>query len=306
MRLATTAITVAMVTALSSCFTGIESTPRITAGDVRNAGADDTPEQSFGNEIAATAPAQWLQGKQWLVDDNKISIIFNPPTADSLAGRILTLNRIQATTTVMGKQAADIILDGPYGHSYCYSTGIEIEEFNRRASFEIPFTVEMSPVMTADSIMRGKTYYINTPAWRDLSGRHEAEGLRHVPITVTGVIPGTASRPLKVIFTHAGDSTPHCVLLTFGSSPSSTRNFDRVFSFNDPRRLYPRITDEIWENIIHSQVSEGMTRDECRLALGTPATLRRGATTGAQIEHWSYDNGTYLIFEDGILTRFRK
>lgn len=42
-----------------------------------------------------------------------------------------------------------------------------------------------------------------------------------------------------------------------------------------------------------------MTRDECRLALGAPAT------TG-MVEFWQYSDGIYLLFEENILTRFRR
>ena len=94
--------------------------------------------------------------------------------------------------------------------------------------------------------------------------------------------------------------------MTYGTSASATRNFDRLFSFTDPRRSYPRITDATWQKIIRSQVEAGMTRDECRLALGAPDHIDRGATPGAQLERWTYDNGVYLIFEDGILERWRK
>ena len=94
--------------------------------------------------------------------------------------------------------------------------------------------------------------------------------------------------------------------LTYGSSRAATRNFDRLFSFSDPRTNYPQISDHTWQLITRSQVAVGMTRDECRLALGAPSSINRGATRAAQLERWLYDDGIYLIFEDGILTRYRK
>lgn len=292
--------------AMTSCFTGIESTPRITADDVRHAGVGVTPEQRFGMAISAEKPSDWSVGKQWMVDDNKIAIIFNPPTTDTLSGQVLSLVEISSSPTVMGETAVELVFGDSLGHRYSYQPGVTVKDFGTRQSLSIPFAVELSAVEMADSMMRGKTYYIKTPLWRDASGRRAAAGLRHVPVTVAGIAPGTPMHPLRVMFTTAGDSQLHSVLLSYGDSKTANRNFDRVFSFTDPRLEYPDITDAVWNLIIHSKVCEGMNRDECRLALGAPTNLRRGATDAAHIEHWSYDDGTYLIFEDGILTRFRK
>ena len=58
-----------MAAALGGCFTGIESTPRITEHDVRNSGVKAGPEQTLMHDIAAQPPSAWRPGKQWLVDD---------------------------------------------------------------------------------------------------------------------------------------------------------------------------------------------------------------------------------------------
>ncbi len=293
------------VATLNSCFTGVESTPRITADDVRHAGVESSSEQLFAACIAPERPAAWKRGKQWLVDDNKMGIIFNPPVTDSLKGQVLTLEELSAAPTVIGVDAVELRFSAPDGRVYSYLPGVPWNDLQSRRSLDIPFAVELSPVAKADSLMRGNTYYIKSPLWCDVDGRSTG-GLRHIPVTVTAVLPGTSRLPLKVEFSVEDDPEPHYVLLTYGDGPSATRNFDKYFSFKNPRLQYPRITDENWQRIIHSQVAIGMTRDECRLALGTPGALRRGATDAAQVEHWTYDDGVYLIFEDGILTRFRR
>jgi hypothetical protein len=62
----------------------------------------------------------------------------------------------------------------------------------------------------------------------------------------------------------------------------------------------------VWQNITRSRVAQDMTREECRLALGSPNSVqRRNAITAIQ-ELWLYENGIYLTFEDGILTSFRQ
>ena len=96
------------------------------------------------------------------------------------------------------------------------------------------------------------------------------------------------------------------VYMSIGRSRAATRNFDTLFSFTDPRSSYPEIKDEVWELIIRSRVRSNMTRDEVRLALGSPASVERVPTYGGMIERWSYTDGVYLVFEDGFVTRFRQ
>ncbi len=66
------------------------------------------------------------------------------------------------------------------------------------------------------------------------------------------------------------------------------------------------ITDANWDRIIHGRVALEMTRDECRLALGSPSHIDRYQGTSAYGERWTYENGVYLIFFDGILSSFRQ
>ena len=49
-----------------------------------------------------------------------------------------------------------------------------------------------------------------------------------------------------------------------------------------------------------------MTKQECRLALGAPAQAESGRDFSKTIDIWTYANGIYLRFEDGILVDFRK
>ena len=63
--------------------------------------------------------------------------------------------------------------------------------------------------------------------------------------------------------------------LTDGSHIACIATGDgRVFAFDNPRRRYPEIKDDVWELIIRSRLRDGMTRDECRLALGAPCKIK--------------------------------
>lgn len=292
---------------LAGCFTGIESTPRISESDVRRADVHLTAEQRLQADIAPEPPRMWTRGKRWLAGDDKIPMIFAAPLpagADSLAGRVLVLDTIRPYVGVAGDTLAEVVVRAAgIAEPLVYRPDIPMERIDALTRLELPFTVELSAVHTADSLLRGRTLYITTPQWRDPAGK-PVSGLRHVAVRIDSVVPGTVRYPLAVMFTDP-DGAPRSVMLTYGDSPAATRNFDRMFAFDDPRQRYPRITPETWDRIIHSRVADGMTRDECRLALGAPASINRAGNNAGQYERWNYDQGIYLIFEDGILIRYR-
>jgi hypothetical protein len=91
-----------------------------------------------------------------------------------------------------------------------------------------------------------------------------------------------------------------------GSSSMLGRDFDSLFSLTDPHLSYPAITGENWELITRSRVVEGMTKEECRLALGKPNSINENPDPSGMKEYWYYDGGSYLYFVDGLLNQFRR
>ena len=298
----------ALAAGCSSCFTGIESTPRITREDVRRSGVTVSREQTFAEQITGETPRDWKPGKQWKVTDNKIALIFagSPTEVYDLAGKFIELESITPVNTVTGVSNVELKFKDANGRPLVYMTDVAADDWNTRENVAIPFTVEMSVVAEADSLLRGKTLYITTPMWYDRDGRM-INGLRHIPVTVNRVLPGNENYPLCVAFTPSVGNGVECyIFMTYGKSASSTRNFERLFAFDNPRLRYPQITDETWGLIVRSRVAEGMNRDEAKLALGTPASIDKGYTQGSlQMERWSYGDGVYLIFEEGVLIRYR-
>lgn len=297
-----------MATALGSCFTGIESTPRISSGDVRKREAAElTPEQKFLSEVVHEAPARWTAGKRFYVSDDKISIIFQPDAPDvSLTGKELVFESIEDIPSVTGEGASVLTfaVDGVDGR-FRYTVNMPRKKLLARDRLEVPFTIESSLVAAISSMMKGNTYYISTPKWHQASDSKAVTGRRHIPVTITRVLPGSYIYPLKVYFSPEGSDQEYWIPMTFGNDRSATRNFDALFHFENPRLRFPRISDEKWQMITESRVIDGMTRDEARLALGAPNSYRTIPVINAIVEEWSYDDGVYLIFEDGILTRFR-
>jgi hypothetical protein len=306
---------------LAGCFTGVESTPRITASDVKKQKVVVTDEQKFLSNIAPEPPSKWRAGKRFRVTDNKISIIFNSSVAntDSLSNSDIYFQSFVLATSLTGNDATDVILTDRHGSFLSYRVNIAQSELAQKERLEIPFTVEYSVVEDVDSIMRGQKYYITTPLWYNHS-LHSINGLRHIAVNIESVTPGNHVYPLAVNFkldkmsvdqkgiTSLGLSADsiYTVFMTVGAERSSTRNFDVVFSFTNPRKKYPNIDENAWSLIEQSKVIIGMNRDECRLALGAPRQIDNIPTSSVVLERWSYDDGVFLIFEDGILTRFRR
>lgn len=83
------------------------------------------------------------------------------------------------------------------------------------------------------------------------------------------------------------------------------RDLPALFSITDPRRANSDIYPDIWDLITRGSVTEGMTRRECRLALGNPESIETREFYGFTRETWSYGNGAFLTFDDGILKTFR-
>lgn len=79
---------------LTSCFTGIESTPRISDKEVRrNVPAVDA-EKEFSLTLAAQPVQQWETGHRFMVTDSKMSLIFEKEPALEY-GDLLTFKNLR-------------------------------------------------------------------------------------------------------------------------------------------------------------------------------------------------------------------
>lgn len=311
-------IALALLFSTSACFTGVESTPRINADEVRRQRASGTAAEAlFLSDIAPQAPATWAAGKPFLVMNDRISLIFTPASdnTDGLKGHTIYFDRFTPAMSLMGDDTSEAVFTADDGRRLYYRiAGLSAARLDTLSVLPVPFTVDPALVARADSAMRGGHYFVRTPMWYKPDTRTSTEGLRHVEVLVDSVVPGDENFPAAVYFTVADpalrakacpDGRNRMVLMSFGTSRSATRNFDVLFSFTDPRKQYPAISDDVWKYIIASKVRAGMTRDECRLALGAPPSLERIPTTAGMAERWRYSDGVYLLFEDGFLTRFR-
>ena len=285
----------------------------ITDRDLKRRNVQVEAEAAYLDDIRPQAPRDWQAGKRFYVADNRIKLIFapgvdgaDPDVPDSLAGTMLTFAGADSITGLTGDSEVQLRFSDNKGTRLAYRPQTSLRHFRTDSTLTIPFAIDVDLVDSVRARMLGREFWITALRRYDKDG-HESEGLRYVPVTVTDVRPGNANYPVSVYFVdNSQPSDTFNVFMTLGRGAASTRNFRTLFSVSNPRDRYPRITDKTWELIQRSRITAGMTPDECRLALGAPNEYLKFPSTAGMVERWSYGDGVYLFFEDGVLTRFRR
>lgn len=295
----------------TSCFTGVESTPKIGASEVRSRSAAITEDQLYLDSIRHEPFELWKPGKRFVVSDPKISMIFQPSTLSTDISTNDTLLFVKAEEVVSPVGTAVEITLRPVNSTtpLVYRQNATLQELRQRRQVDIPFTIDLDLAETVREKLTGNKYYLVTPRWLD-GNLNLVTRVKFIPATVVDVVPGTAEFPVRIIFNpeyqKIEPGSLYSTYMTVGSSPAATRNFDTIFSLKDPRRKYSNITDENWTAIIENRVLPGMTREEAKLSLGAPIDVDKGHDYSSIYEKWSYDGGIYLIFRDGLLETYRR
>lgn len=293
--------------ATSGCFTGVEYTPRVSDRDVKRENIITTPEDTFLANVADEGLGEWKPGKRFRVTNDKIRLIFGATASpyDSLGGKTLVFTGAKEAPSITGTSVTDIsfVTDPDIGRTFVYRINRPLAKVKEQESLSIPFTIQESLVDEARSLMDRQRYYVLTRTWRDDTD-NSVNGRQFVAVNIDSVTPGNDIYPIKVSFTD-DNGTSARLFIHPGPRGYTPRSFPAMFSFTDPRIKYPSITDAMWEKIINGKVATDMTREECRLALGSPREVDRGATNSYLREIWLYENGIYLVFEDGLLKVYR-
>lgn len=297
-------LAVALFLALTSCFTGVDSTPKITAKDVRREQAASTaPEDTFLASVRGQAPRDWRPGKRFIVTDPKIELIFSVPAASDgrslAAGDVVQFAGFAPVADIDGTTDTQVMLRSADGQTRPYRVDRSPKELEQAAGLDVPFTIEESLVEAARrkiSALKGPVYVV-TRNWRDRSDQ-AVEGRKFVPVRVDSVAAGNAVYPLRVDFT---DDTGRAGSVFLATATQGPRSWAATFTFTDPRKRYGQVREQFWPAIIAGRTARDMTREEVRLSLGAPASVDRAVTYAGIREVWSYENGQYLVFMDGVL-----
>lgn len=293
----------------SSCFTGIEGTRTITEKDV--AKSLSSPGIEFLNildSVSTPSVIDWYKRKQFYVTDDNFKLVlipdnYNPDTLQ-LAGK--TISYVNSHEDNYQGLANSVILSfvTDYGLLLKYDTGKSYKELrNTIENKKIPFLIDLDVIKHSAEILKGRQFYLNSSLWTNEKGEY-IKGCKYENVSISDVLPGNKVYSLKIKF-KLNDGSEHYILSSIGEDLVSSRLFGNLFSDSDPHKLYPQISDEVWENIKRSKLSPGMTKDECRMSKGMPQSVRKQPTYNGLQEIWLYDSGATLIFFDGFLENYR-
>lgn len=297
----------ALLLTLTGCGTGIETTTKVTDKDVKKVEdyyAALSVQSSL--QIPTDSVASWKEGKRFYVTDNKIALIFSntshlSPDELHLQGTYLTFSGIETGGVLDNREVVTLIFsDGE--HEYRYFTNKEIQELS--PSFQVPFLIDDDIVKAVAAQISGQTLYTRTRLWYDIHTHQMKDCRQYIAVKVDSVAPGDDVLPLNVYFTTLDTHEKAMLRIACGKNVRS-RDFDAVFSINNPRETFSEIEEENWQKITMGKVAIGMTKQECRLAKGAPKQIVSIPSHDGLGEYWYYDGGEFLRFEDGILKQFR-
>lgn len=307
-RALNTAAAAICLVALQSCFTGIESTKRIepTKADLRELAP--SKEEILMSRVTPTPLALWEKGKRFSVADQRIEYILQPVSGTRSilkGGDILTFAGVSEIVMPDASRNCAIVLEDCDGGRFLLNTSRPADSAGEMVlSDRLPMLRDMKMISQTDSLLRGRKLWSLSPLVYDENSTR-LETLKFLPLTVDSVTPGDARFPMRV-WTTDSLSRPRFYFMGFNDSSSESRPMEKVFSLSDPRLLYPRISEAHWQAIRRRGLIPGMTKEECRLSLGSPSDATAGRDYSSTIDLWQYPDGTYLRFIDGLLVDFRK
>lgn len=292
-----------------ACSTGIEGTKTIKMSRAERRETQPTPEELFATQIVSVPVSEWTPGKRFLIVDEKARLIFDMSAiapSDSVKGHVLKFEDIELRPEPGGKDVI-VLRFSDNGKPVRFRTSRIVGSRQLdMTGLDIPMTVDLDLVDLADSLLTGRSFWTRNRLWYD-SDMAPYYGRKFVPVTVSGVRPGSQHFPLTVDFIDESGEKASFLMNVKAESGlgAESRTFPTLFSMTDPKTYYPSIQPEIWDNIRNGKVALGMTKEECKLALGNPTDVDTGHTWGNLVEVWSYKDGKFLYFEDGRLTNFR-
>ena len=296
----------------TSCFTGIESTKKITDRDVvrvtQGKEIQTSIESQYNNVVIDSFP-NWSKGKRFEVVDDNLKRVLTPMTGVNvdtlmLKGRMLEYVGYYEESVLDNEPNVNLrFSDGV--NEFVYRTHKTIEQIEKgKILLQVPFLIDVEMVETYRERLVGNEFYLRTSIWYDENGVM-IPGKKYVKVKIVNVQSGDKVFPMRVAFETTNGEMAY-VFMSINQSSVQNRLFDDLFSETDIRKNYPLISDENWENIINGTISLAMTKDECRLSLGNPGNIQEHPTNDGLLEYWFYSDGMYLVFFDGLLKQYRK
>ena len=267
-------------------------------------------EQTFAESIQGVPLAQWEKGRPFMAMSDRTLYLFEPSPAPSgtpeasLKGEILTFSGIDSHINPDLKEEC-VILFSDGNRTFRYHTGKTTESALKETdSSKLPLISDLRLIDQWKELLSGKTLWTKSNLWYDSSGER-LSGLKFAKVKVEDVIPATGDFPISIKIS-GSDGNSGWLHMNYTSDLHDSRNFAAIFLLSDPKDRYHNISDDNWRRIQQGKVAEGMTKEECKLAIGNPEEVRTGYNHSQTMDIWQYSNGSFLMFKDGLLTDFRQ
>lgn len=312
-RLVIIIATASSIAVLPGCSTGIERTKTVKLTKADKKYLIPTPEETFMDSIVTEQLSQWKHGKKFRIADNKVSLLYEVYDNeghrchdDSLKGKTVEFSGIKDMIDAAGNAVHYIVFNiTDMGRTLYFRSGKESDELQRSTWADYPFLIDEELINAINTRLQGRKLWIKTPLWYGKDGIL-TQGRKFIPVTILSVTPGNGVFAMDVKFSDGNRIASVPMNMKGNSVNYESRTFSSLFSLNDPKLAHPNITPEIWDIICRGELSVGMTKEECKLSLGNPKDVDTGHDWNSLMDYWKYDDGTYLLFQDGRLTNFRK
>ncbi|MDE7160648.1 MAG: hypothetical protein K2O24_07395 [Muribaculaceae bacterium] len=306
-----------MLCVLTSCFTGVEGTKRIelSRADRRRArlSAEDTLLRAA---LSSRLLADLRPGDPFRITDSRLALFCDIESADPadtlLLGRTVRFDGLFSRLSPSGAMERVIgFSDGRW--MLTYPLGRTPAAADSLPSARLPMMLDLTLVDRARHALKGRRVWTRTSLGYDSLGTR-THSPKFAPYTIDDVFPCDGVFPLRLALTPDSSGVAAGILspdtryayLNFGNGIGESRTFASLFSLSDPRARHSDITDEIWRCIMAEKVTAGMTKQECRLALGNPGEIEAGHDYSRLLDIWIYPDGSFLRFIDGRLADYRQ
>ncbi|MDE6523491.1 MAG: hypothetical protein K2L17_11780 [Muribaculaceae bacterium] len=267
-------------------------------------------EQTLAESLRGTPLSSWEEGKRFLAMSDRTIYIFEPtelmssPAGEDITGRILTFKGVDSYINPDLKEECVIIFsDG--SNTFRYRTKKPTSQALKEIeSNKIPLLSDLDLIDAWKEQILGRTMWTKSNLWYDSNGNRQS-GLKYAKVTIADVLPSTGDFPMNVKITGQNGEEAY-IRMNYTSDAHDSRNFASDFFLTDPKGKYQHISDENWKLIQMGKIGPGMTKEECKLSIGNPDEVRSGHNRSQTLDIWQYNDGTYLMFEDGLLTNFRQ
>lgn len=293
-----------MASCFQNCFTGVESTGKITLSKKDVNITAPTPEELYLEDIKPSPVKEWKRGKRFWVTDEKFRLVVEGGNETPIkGGEIIEYDRIEPRFSAGGGESSAIYFSRN-GETLIYPVEKrQSEAENELTVLQMPMLIDMDLTDAVKRKLEGKRLWTKSALWLDDSLKYQ-KGQKFTAVDIIEIEPGNTFFPIKITFKDE-NGEKGAFLMNIGNSGNESRSFSRLFSLSDPRVTYKHISEENWKAIKREELRAGMTKEECRLSKGNPSDTDAGHSYSSTMEIWKYPDGTLLRFVDGVLVSYQ-